>query len=250
MTIETDDPVALAVVAAIHAGDVASLRRVLDEHPGLANARLGRASDGDNQGMTRSLLHVATDWPGHYPNGAATVAVLVEAGAEVNARFTGPHQETPLHWAASSDVVEVLDALLDAGADIEAPGAVIAGGTPLTDAVAFGQWNAARRLVERGANTPLREAAALGLMDRVEAVWAGDETPTSEDVTQALWYACHGGQQRAAEYLLEQGAELNWVSTWDQLTPLDAAQRSGADALVAWLRSRGGRSAGELRSPD
>jgi hypothetical protein len=38
-------------------------------------------------------------------------------------------------------------ALLDAGADIEAPGAVIAGGTPLTDAVAFGQWQAARRLV-------------------------------------------------------------------------------------------------------
>jgi FOG: Ankyrin repeat len=206
MTIETDDPLALAVVAAIHAGDVESLRRLLDEHPGLANARLGRASDGDNQGMTRTLLHVATDWPGHYPNGAAIVAVLVEAGADVDARFTGPHRETPLHWAASSDDVEVLDALLDAGAAIEAPGAVIAGGTPLTDAVAFGQWNAARRLVERGAITPLREAAALGLMDRVEGRWAGDDRPTPEDVTQALWYACHGGQQRPAEYLLEQGA--------------------------------------------
>jgi hypothetical protein len=35
--------------------------------------------------------------------------------------------------------VEVLDALLDAGADIEAKGAVIAGGTPLMDAVAFAQ---------------------------------------------------------------------------------------------------------------
>jgi hypothetical protein len=30
-----------------------------------------------------------------------------------------------LHWAASSDDVEVLDALLDAGADIDAPGAVM-----------------------------------------------------------------------------------------------------------------------------
>ena len=66
------------------------------------------------------------------PTAPATVALLVEAGAEVNARFGGgSHDETPLHWAASSDDVEVLDALLDLGADIEAPGAVIAGGTPL-----------------------------------------------------------------------------------------------------------------------
>ena len=63
------------------------------------------------------------------------------AGADVNARFTGPHTETPLHWAASSDDVEALDALLDAGADIEGDGAVIGGGTPIADAVAFGQWN-------------------------------------------------------------------------------------------------------------
>jgi ankyrin repeat protein len=56
----------------------------------------------------------------------------------VNARFTGPHNETPLHWAASSDDVGVLDALIDAGADIEVRGAVIAGGTPDADATAFG----------------------------------------------------------------------------------------------------------------
>ena len=249
MIIDTDEPVARAVVVAIHAGDAEGLRRLLQEHSGLATARLGKGPTGDDCGMTRSLLHVVTDWPGHYPNGAATVAVLVEAGADVNARFTGPHQETPLHWAASSDDVEVLDALLDAGADIEATGAVIAGGTPLTDAVAFGQWQAARRLVERGASVPFREAAALGLMDRIEPCFAGDDSPTPDDITQAFWYACHGGQQRVAEYLLERGAELNWVSTWDQLTPLDGARRSGADGLVDWLCRQGGRSATELGDP-
>jgi hypothetical protein len=191
----TDDRRAVAVVEAIHTGEVEALKRMLRENPGLATARLG----ADNSEMTRTLLHVATDWPGHFPNGAATVAALVEAGADVNARFTGPHSETPLHWAASSDDVEVLDALLDAGADIEAPGAVIAGGTPLADATAFGQWNVAQRLVERGAHTPLREAAALGLMDRVEQYCAADTPPTPDEVTQALWYACHGGQQPAAE---------------------------------------------------
>jgi ankyrin repeat protein len=55
------------------------------------------------------------------------VAALVAAGADVHARFTGPHTETPLHWAASSDDVGVLDALLDAGADIEAPWRVLPG---------------------------------------------------------------------------------------------------------------------------
>src|SRR5207248_5989645 len=111
------------------------------------------------------LIGAAVDWPGHFPNVGRTIAVLVAAGADVNVRCLGPHQETPLHGPASSDDVEALHALLDAGADIEAPGAVIAGGTPLDDAVGFGQWNAARRLVERGAQTVIWHAAALGLGD-------------------------------------------------------------------------------------
>jgi ankyrin repeat protein len=239
-TIGTDEPLAIAVVEAIHTGEVDALRNVLRDQPGLATTRLGNDSD-----MTRSLLHVATDWPGHFPNGAAIVAALVDAGADVNARFTGPHTETPLHWAASSDDVDVLDALLDAGADIEAPGAVIAGGAPLEDAVAFGQWQAARRLVERGARVDLGQAAALGLMDRLESCLAEDPSPTSDEITASLWSACHGGQQAAAAYLLGRGADVNWIG-WDNLTPLDVAQQSGASDLVDWLRSRGARSAGEM----
>ena len=146
-TIGTEEPHAIAVAEAIRGGDLEALRRLLAEHPGLATARLG---DDDPGGMSRTLLHVVTDWPGHFPNGATTVAVLVDVGADVNARVRGPHPETPLHWAASSNDVEVLAALLDAGADIEAPGGVIGGGTPLADARAFGQWQAAHRLVARG----------------------------------------------------------------------------------------------------
>jgi hypothetical protein len=187
-TIETQDPLAVAVVEAIRAGDVAGLKRLLDEHPGLAMARLG----DDPHGMSRTLLHVATDWPGHFPNGAAIVAVLVEAGADVNARFRGTHEETPLHWAASSDDIEVLDALLDAGADIEATGGVIGGGTPLADARAFGQWRAAHRLVERGAQTTLQDAATLELIDRLQAAFADDPPPLQDEINAAFWGACHG----------------------------------------------------------
>lgn len=242
-TIGTDDPLAIAAVEAIHAGDVDRLKRLLAANPGLASARLGT---DDPDGMTRSLLHVATDFPGHFPNVATTITALIETGADPNARFTGSHTETPLHWAASSDDVDALDALLDHGADIEAQGAVIADGTPLTDAVAFAQWKAARRLVEREAHVPLREAAALGLMDLVDHYCETAPGPTTDDTTQALWYACHGGQASAAEYMLDRGADLNWVSTWDQLTPLDAARREGFDELADWLRTRGAKSAGEL----
>jgi uncharacterized protein len=243
MTIDTEDPLAVAAVEAIHSGDLATLTRLLGEHPELATARLG---DDDPDGMSRTLLHVATDWPGHFPNGAATVALLVEAGADVNARFHGPHAETPLHWAASSDDVEVLDALLDAGADIEAPGGVIAGGTPLTDARAFAQWRAAHRLIERGAQTTLQDVATLGLMDRLEEYFATETPPAPDEIDQAFWGACHGGQRRSAEYLLDRGADVNWIPPWEQLTPLDAAQRSDAAELVEWLRTRGAKSASEV----
>src|SRR6266487_5502880 len=190
--IDAGDPRAAAATDAVQPGDIAWLRQLLADHPELATAAFGTAGPG---GMTRTLLHAATDWPGHRPNVAATIQVLVDAGADVNARFTGPHTETPLHWAASSDDVAVLDALLDADADIEAPGAVIGGGTPLADAVAFGQWNAARRLVERGARTTLAHAAALGLMECVEAHCAGKVSRTPDQINHAFWYACHGGQR-------------------------------------------------------
>ncbi len=243
-TLSTEDPLAVAVVAAIHTGSLTTLVRLFGEHPGLATVRLG---DDAPEGMARTLLHVAADWPGHFPEGAATVAVLVAAGADVNARFRGPHGETPLHWAASSDDVEVLNALLDAGADIEAPGAVIAGGTPLADATAFGQWRAAYRLVERGAQTNSFAAASLGLMDRLQDYFRGSARLDADEVSDAFWAACHGGQQPAAEYLLDQGAAVNWLPGWEQLTPLDAAVRAGATTVITWLHAQGAKSASDLR---
>jgi uncharacterized protein len=239
-TIAIDDPIAVAAIRAIQSGDVEALRELLQQHPDLAAARL--VHDGE-AGTSRTLLHVATDWPGHLPHGPETVKTLIAAGADVDARFAGPHNETPLHWAASSDDVEVIDVLLDAGADIDAPGAVIAGGTPLADAVAFGQWRAAHRLADRGARTTLWQAAALGMMARVEEELGATAAPP-EEITNAFWCACHGGQRETAEYLLDRGADRDWVG-YDELTPLDAARRSGASELVEWLRGRGARSAEE-----
>lgn len=241
--LDTRDPVTVAAVQAIHAGDLPRLRELLSEHQNLATARLG---DDHPNGMSRTLLHVVTDWPGHFPRGADVVRALVDAGADVNARFRGPHEETPLHWAASSNDVAVLDALLDLGADIDAPGAVIAGGTPLADARAFGNWEAGLRLVERGARTTLTDIATLGLIDRVDAAFDAAPAPTVEEINRAFWGACHGGRQNCAEYLADRGADLDWIPDWERLTPLDAARRREATDLVTWLRDRGARSVEEI----
>ena len=227
-----DAPLARKVTEVIRSGEAAALEQLVREHPGLATARIG----DPEQGQSRTLLHVVTDWPGNVPEAAAKIRALVAAGADVNARFSGPHTETPVHWAASSDDVEALDALLDSGADIEADGAVIAGDTPMADAVAFGQWNAARRLLERGGRTNLWQAAALGLLDRVRDALARTET-THEDLDNALWCAAHGGQRETAELLVDRGADPAWVGH-DNLTPAAAAERSEAHELAAWLREQ------------
>jgi uncharacterized protein len=237
-------PHAVAATEAIHRGDVSQLGRLLAAHPGLATVRLADAEGG----MSRTLLHVVTDWPGHYPNGTRTVAVLVAAGADVGARFEGPHTETPLHWAASNDDVAVLDALLDAGADIEADGAVIGGGTALADACAFGQWKAAHRLVERGALTSLWQEASLGLLDRIHRRFARTPPPGPDETTEGLWAAAHGGQTEAVRFLLDRGADPAWAG-YDDLTPLGAALRSGADDVAALLRSHGATDPGPGASP-
>jgi uncharacterized protein len=233
LTIPSGDARAVALVTAIRGGDIEALQKLLSGEPDLATARVL-----DDRGVSRTLLHVAADWPGHFPNGPGTVAVLASAGADVNARVghSGPSgsPETPLHWAASSDDVGVLDALLDAGADIEAPGAVFTGGAPMSDAVVFEQWSAARRLLERGATTTIWQAAALGLLERVRDLCANEPVPAEREITNALWHACRSGQRATAEYLLERGADLQWIGH-DGQTPYDAALESGNDDLVRSL---------------
>ena len=223
-----------------------ALKTLLQQEPDLAVARLGAADAG------RTLLHVATDWPGHAPNVASVIHLLVDSGADVNAAFHGAHAETPLHWAASCGDVVAIDALLDAGANIDDDGGSVGDGTgtPLFDATVFGQWAAAVRLLERGAPTGGWEEAVLGLTEPLTER-LGSESVTQRDCDSWFWAACHGGQRGSAELLLSAGAERDRPAAWDGLTPLDAALRSaaegtpGADEVVGWLLDLGAAPATE-----
>lgn len=225
----------LSLAAALHAGDLVALADALAAKPRLASSRLG-GPHGD-----RTPLHVVTDWPGFVPNGPQMVRILVAAGADPEARFVGPHhRETPLHWAASSDDVEVAAALIDAGADLDAADGSI--GTPLENAVGYGCWEVARLLVAKAARVEtLWCAAALGLTLRVEELLDG---ASAARVSQAFWHACAGGQRRMAERLLARGADVNWIPSYAKHTALAAVRELPAQRrlLATWLAGRGARS--------
>jgi ankyrin repeat protein len=250
LRLRSDEPLAISLHAAIRTGDLASLKQLIDAQPALVSAIIGE------NGKSRTLLHLATDWPGHFPNGAAVVAALIDAGADPNIRREGVrYPETPLHWVASSDDVEVFEVLIKAGADVEAAGGSIGDGTPLDNAVGYGQWHIARRLVECGARTKLWHVAALGLMSCVEAYFAANAPPALHRITEAFYQACEGDQRQTAQYLLDRGADINWIPPWGKGTPLDQARKRSsaigpeqpAETLVEWLVSRGAKSAADLR---
>jgi ankyrin repeat protein len=240
--VTSDDNYRLTIVA-IRSGDLETLRRLLTADPELASSTLGGVSGG------RTALHVVTDWPGYYPKGPAVARLLIDAGADVNARGRDGRGETPLHWAASSDDVDVAEVLVDAGADLEAPDGSI--GTPMDNAIGYGCWNVARLLVERGAKVDkLWHAAALGMIDRLAVLLAVSPGPEKEDISQAFWHACNGAQRRAAELLLDHGADLNWIPDYAHGTPLDVARMDGTRRgnVIQWLESRGAQSKSDPKS--
>ena len=69
-----------------------------------------------------------------------------------------------------------------------------------------------------------------------------DAQPTADDITHSFWCACHGNQPATAALLLTLGANINWVG-YDDLTPLDAAERSEGIELANWLKAHGATTA-------
>ena len=175
------------------------------------------------------LVHLAgsTGWGFDEPD---KVAVLLEAGADVNARTRSGL--TPLHLVAQADRDydgyrkwggsagrAAAAALLDAGADVNARDAD--GETPLHKAVQQEDDSAVfvvTLLLEAGADvnartndgqTPLHQAASLGSVAALAALLeAGAEVDArTNDGRTSLHQAREGGRPAAAVVLLEAGAD-------------------------------------------
>lgn len=236
-----------SLISAIVSGEVDQVRRLLAARPALATARL--------TGNPRSMLHHATDWPGHRPNVATSIALLVAAGADPNTAMPQGDDieiaETPLHWAASANDIEALDALLDAGAAVDALGGIFGGCTPYQEAIIFENYDAARQLLRRGATNYLPGAAALGAAELIDGFFGDDGIVRTDSAVLPHWnsvpvaqslldrafqFACRAGHLTVAKGLLRRGAD-HTAATPVHTTARDEAQSNGHADVVEWLQS-------------
>lgn len=102
-------------------------------------------------------------------NKPALIPELIKMGAVKDFKNRGRYHDTAVHLAAGAGHLDVLKALIKAGAKVDLPNEFQA--TPLLNAVRDGKLEAARLLIKHGANvnhlkqkywTPLHAAAARG----------------------------------------------------------------------------------------
>ena len=135
--------------------------------------RMGADPNSDDSGGHTPLYSVGNECT---TGGGDVVRFLVRTGAEVDA-CNGVKHCTPLHMAARRGNVEVTEALLDCGANIEARDSL--GDTPLRRAVNCGKTAVAELLVAKGADTHStgskgftpRSAARAGAIRRLAETW-------------------------------------------------------------------------------
>jgi ankyrin repeat protein len=123
------------LLKAAKSGDLIQVKKFISENPNLVHSRT-------LMGDTPLILAVES-------GNSNVVAVLIEAGADVNAKDDS--RITPLHWAAFYGRVTIAEMLLKAGADINATG-FRHNNTPLQVAAAHGHAEVAEILISHGAN--------------------------------------------------------------------------------------------------
>ena len=137
------------------------------------------------------------------------VQLLLEAGAEKNA--AAGDGSTALHFAAQDDHAEVVQLLLGAGADENAVDA--GGGTALHYAAQYGYVEVARLLLETGIDKDAGEAEGL----------------------TAFMLATYFDHLEVAQLLLDAGADKN-AAMPDGRTAWDLAMESGLVETLRFLR--------------
>ncbi len=201
---------------AVVAGDVPTLRRLLDSEQALARARSPRLHRA-------TLLHyVGANGVENYrqksPRNAVEIAkMLLDAGAEVDAPAdtygTGTALglvATSIHPVVTGVQIPLMEKLIEAGASVDGlPG----GWNPLVSALHNGRPAAAEYLASRGARLDLEGASGVGNLERVRSFFnrGGSLRPnaTQEQMKDGYTWACEYDHTDVVAYLLQRGIAVD-----------------------------------------
>ena len=174
-----------------------------------------------------------------YSDNPAIVALLLDAGAEVNAERGGHHvSTTPLHHAVWSGNIEIIRLLLEAGADLSNTGIRIQ--TPLHHAAFRDDPGVLQFLLDAGADVNLRGFAGISPLHFV-AGWPpwGDGAPDGETCRLAglTLLLKAGADVNARDDVRPEGGGVGWtreLTNWGE-TPLHYAAREGCELAIETL---------------
>lgn len=176
----------------------------------------------------------------------AVASLLLESGAPADGAPGDP--ETPLVTAASYGDAAVARVLIEAGADVEARSSSesggVPGGTPLVHAAVFGMTEVVDVLVAAGARIDgIEVAAAAGDV----STRLGAETPPDAKI-RALVMAADHQRLDVIDRLLDDGVPVDSVDPVWGGHPLRTAAANGRPASVRRLLARGANP--DLRDPE
>ena len=221
-----------AILDAANQGRVDELRRLLDAHPDLIDARGGYF-------QKQTALHKAACGNRH-----ACVRLLLERGADVHIRDF-PDNAYALHLAAAVADLDMVKMLVEAGSDIDGKGDDYEVGV-LGWATCFGRVreDVAAYLLRSGAKLDLWSAIALDRADDVRALITSDPTLLNARMTRnqhrrtPLHHAAAKNRPLIVRLLLDLGADPHATDATGA-TPLTTAARECRRKHP--LDARGGR---------
>ncbi|HUU16925.1 MAG TPA: ankyrin repeat domain-containing protein [Sedimentisphaerales bacterium] len=187
----------------------------------------------------KTLLHEAVD-SGH----KELVQYLLDKGADINAKER--RGWTPLHMASAAGQREIVELLISKGAALNVGD--IRGGTALWYAKEQGNKEIVELLRSRSAEEqaptiPLHQAARDGDLEQVKSlVLRGADVNAIDDrlAGTPLHLAAYYGRHDVVQFLISKGANVNVQNKWNR-TALDEAVDQNRSEIAEVLRTHGAK---------